>query len=360
MTEEMSAEQAPLATRLFTAMLGAYELSTVYLGLRLGCYTSLAASGPANAGELAERCGIHPRYAREWLEQQAVAGFLTVNDASAGPAERVYALPEPHAELADPDGELAAMAFMHAGIGSVTARLVDVFRSGGGLAYAEYGADVRAGQAAFMRGTYPELLPAVLRAAISATSSTGDAAWTPDRIADLGCGAGWSSLALADAYPDMRVDGLDTDGDCVAEARANAVSAGVAGRVAFEVCDAAEPALAGRYDVAFFCDVLHDLARPVEALAAARQLLTDRGFVVVVDEAVSDAFVAPGDQLQRGLYVASVLHCLPVGMAEQPSAGTGALMRTDTLAGYAAKAGFDYLRELPAESGGMRAYVLVP
>jgi 2-polyprenyl-3-methyl-5-hydroxy-6-metoxy-1,4-benzoquinol methylase len=350
--------EVPLPTRLFESMLGAYELSTVYLGVRLGCYAALAADGPANAAELAERCGFHARYAREWLEQQAVSGFLDVDDPAADAAVRRYVLPEAHAALADPAGTVAAMAFMHAGIGSVTTRLVDVFRRGTGLAYADYGADTRDGQSGFVRDTYPTLLPAVLRASIAAT---GHADWSPERIVDLGCGVGWSSLALADAYPDLRVDGLDSDVACIGEARANAVAAGVQDRVSFEVCDAADPAAATghQYDAAFFCDVLHDLARPVEALASARELLTERGFVVVVDEAAGEAFVAPGDQLQRGLYVASVLHCLPVGMAEQPSAATGALMRVDTLRGYAREAGFAHVRELPVEAGaGMRAYLL--
>ena len=367
--------EVPLPTRLFTAMLGAYELSTVYLGVRLGCYASLAGEGAANAAELAARCGIHPRYAREWLEQQAVSEFLVVDDPAGDAEVRRYALPPEHAELADPDGGLAAMAYMHVGIGSVTSRLVDAYREGTGLAYAEYGADVRAGQAGFVREAYPMLLPRVVRAAVgsvvaesvarggaAAGSVTGGGTaelWTPERIADIGCGAGWSSLALADAYPEVRVDGLDTDAACIEEARANAVAAGVADRVTFEVCDAAEPKLARRYDVAIFCDVLHDLARPVDALAAARELLTARGVAVVVDEAASDEFTAPGDQLQRGLYVASVLHCLPVGMSEQPSAGTGALMRMSTLRSYAREAGFSDVRELSVTQGaGMRAYLL--
>lgn len=360
----MSEGAVPLATRLFTAMLGAYELSTVYLGVRLGCYASLAADGPADAAELAARCGIHPRYAREWLEQQAVCEFLVCDDPAADPEVRRYALPPEHADLADPDGGLAAMAYMHAGIGSVTARLVEAYRAGTGLAYAEYGADVRAGQAGFVRDEYRTLLPSVIRAAVAESRpgrGEGDELdWTPERIADVGCGGGWSSLALAHAYPDVRVDGLDTDVACIEEARANAAAASVSERLSFEVCDAAEPGPAGRYDVAVFCDVLHDLSRPVEALAAARDLLTERGFVVVVDEAAGDVFTAPGDPLQRGLYVASVLHCLPVGMSQQPSAGTGAVMRFGTLCAYAREAGFADVRELPVGDGaGMRAYLLL-
>jgi hypothetical protein len=33
---------------------------------------------------------------------------------------------------------------------------------------------------------------------------------------------------------------------------------------------------------------VHDLARPVEALAAMRRLLTDRGTVLIVDERVAE------------------------------------------------------------------------
>ena len=63
-----------LAGRLMAAALGALDTQTVYLGDRLGLYRSLAEEGPATPTELAERAGIHPRYAREWLEHQAVGG----------------------------------------------------------------------------------------------------------------------------------------------------------------------------------------------------------------------------------------------------------------------------------------------
>src|SRR5687767_1925381 len=67
------ARRDDLAGRLMTAALGALEMQAVYLGDRLGLYRSLAEEGPATPAELAERAGIHPRYAREWLEQQSVA-----------------------------------------------------------------------------------------------------------------------------------------------------------------------------------------------------------------------------------------------------------------------------------------------
>ena len=83
MTIEMTRDG--FAERVFTAMLGAFEVASIYLGEKLGLYAALAEGGPATSGELAERAGIAERYAREWLEQQAAVGYLTVDDAGARP-----------------------------------------------------------------------------------------------------------------------------------------------------------------------------------------------------------------------------------------------------------------------------------
>src|SRR4029450_3197113 len=66
------------AERLFQASLGFVEVLATYLGDRLGWYKALAAGGPANTDELVARAGGSARYAREWLEQQAVTGVLAV------------------------------------------------------------------------------------------------------------------------------------------------------------------------------------------------------------------------------------------------------------------------------------------
>ncbi|MGA9161540.1 MAG: hypothetical protein WB297_11860 [Actinomycetota bacterium] len=63
-----------LVERLFSAGLGMAEVLTVYLGDSLGLYGVLRDGGPMTPAELASATGIHERYAREWLEQQAAAG----------------------------------------------------------------------------------------------------------------------------------------------------------------------------------------------------------------------------------------------------------------------------------------------
>ncbi|MEJ7652006.1 MAG: SAM-dependent methyltransferase, partial [Chloroflexia bacterium] len=86
-----------LVARLFEAAIGMMEIVSVYLGDRLGLYSHLADAGDSTSVELAERAGTDERYTREWLEQQAVAGFLAVDAVGADPQARRYSLPPGHA-----------------------------------------------------------------------------------------------------------------------------------------------------------------------------------------------------------------------------------------------------------------------
>src|SRR3712207_4753478 len=109
-----------LAERLFAATLGALELFSIYIGAELGLYRTLETHGPSTAPELAERACIAPRYAREWLEQQAVAGLLDADDLAAPADARRYALAPEHARVlvhAEDPAHVAPFAHMLAGIG---------------------------------------------------------------------------------------------------------------------------------------------------------------------------------------------------------------------------------------------------
>ncbi len=108
--------------------------------------------------------------------------------------------------------------------------------------------------------------------------------------------------------------------------------------------------------VKFFA-ALHDLSRPVDALRAAKRMLKDGGAVVIADERVQETFTAPNPD-ERLFYAWSVLFCLPTGMADQPSAGTGAVMRMDTLRRYASDAGFGAVEVVPIQNDFWRFYRL--
>ena len=346
-----------LVERLFGATIESLELFSVYLGTELGLYGALEQHGPLTAPELAERAAIAPRYAREWLEQQAVAGFLEVEDAGAATDDRRYALPPEHARVLAHPGDMAHVApFAHliAGIGGVIGRVADAYRTGDGVPYSEYGEAFRHGQGHINRPAYTHELPDEWLGAmpdVAARLRAGGA-----RVADAGCGQGWSTLAVARAFPDAQVDGFDADPGSIADARRHADVP----NAVFHTADADAVAQHGPYDLVLILETLHDLARPVEALAAARAGLAAGGTVLVVDEKVADEFAAPGDEVERMMYGWSVVHCLPTQLVEQPSAAIGTVMRADTVRECAAAAGFSRVSVLPVENDLFRLYRLDP
>jgi len=349
-----------LAERVFLGALAAYESMIVHLGDRLGLYRALDGSDGLTSAELGEATGTQERYVREWLEQQAVAGFLEVEDAAAPAAERRFRLPGGHADVLVERESLAYMtplARYGVSFAGALEAIEGAFRGGGGVDWEMYGDLARSAQAEINRPAFTHLLGSEWLPAIPDVHARLHAD-PPARVADVACGAGWSSIGIARAYPNVRVDGLDLDEPSIAEARANAAEAGVADRVDFQVRDAGDPALAGAYDLVTMFEALHDLSQPVAALRAMRGLAGEDGAVLVMDERVADAFTAPGDEVERVMYAYSVLCCLPAGLADTPSAGTGTVMRADTLRRYAAEAGFAEVEILPIENDVFRFYRL--
>jgi SAM-dependent methyltransferase len=231
--------------------------------------------------------------------------------------------------------------------------VLEAFRSGEGVPYTAFDADFLEGQGDMNRVQFVNSLAAEWMPALSDLHERLTAG---GRIADVACGVGFSTLALARAYPQAEVDGLDLDRASVELARANAEREGV--EVGFEARDAADPGLRGHYDLVTCFEAIHDMARPVEALRAMRRLLAEGGAVLVGDERVADRFTAPGDEVERVMYGFSIFHCLAVGREEQPSAETGTAMRADTLRGYAEQAGFTHFEVLPIENDFWRFYRL--
>ena len=165
---------------------------------------------------------------------------------------------------------------------------------------------------------------------------------------------------MALAYPEVRVDGYDLDEASIDLAKRNATESGVADRVSFYARDAGDIANAGKYDLVTVFEALHDMSQPVSALSAIRSLVKDGGAVLVVDENVAERFTAPGDLVERMMYGWSIGMCLPNGLAESPSAGTGTVMRPATLGAYAKDAGFARVEILPIEHDFFRVYRLYP
>ena len=343
------------ADRVFEATLGYFQILSIYLGLRLGLYEALAEE-PLTADALAARAGIDARYAREWCEQQATTGTV---DADVTREPHVFRLRDDAAEsLLDQDSVsyLGATIRQLASLRALIDPVVEAYRTGAGLAADAFGAESADGQGGSNRPVYLTTLPTEWLPNIEPFHTKLSAGTTT--VIDIGCGHGWSSIALAQAYPDATVDGYDPDAYSLEQARTHAVTYGVADRVRFHTTDAA--AIDQTADLAMAFECVHDMPDPVSVLGAARRALTDDGAMLVVDERTRDRFDGTPDARDAYYYGWSLFDCLPAGRAQTPSAATGTVMRPDTLRGYAEAAGFSRFEVLPIEHDAFRLYLLRP
>lgn len=391
-----------LAGRLLTAGLGMTQMLSIYIGDRLGWYRALADGSARTSAQLAEATSTDERYAREWLEQQAVFGLLEATDAgsdvgagtapgagdgtgvgsggagagstadaaanagaaaseaaAAAAGARTFRLPPAAAEVLTDEHSLAYMAPFARTLTAAAVRmpeLLDAYRSGDGVGWAEYGADMRESQADANRPWFESRLADVLRSVPELKSALERPG---ARVAEIGFGGGHASIALALGFPDAAITGFDVDEASVTLARQNAADAGVHDRIDFHLANGAD--LAGSFDVVFAFECVHDMAQPVPVLAAARAALAPGGVMIVVDEAVADEFTAPGDETEQLMYGFSLLVCLPDGRSHTPSEATGTVMRRSILESYARRAGFAAVDVLPIEGfAAFRFYALRP
>jgi 2-polyprenyl-3-methyl-5-hydroxy-6-metoxy-1,4-benzoquinol methylase len=353
--------EAAFGARIREAAVGAFETASLVIGLRLGLFDGLRAGGPQTASELAARTHTAARPVREWLEQAAAAGFLELASAADDPDARRFALPDAHARvLLDRDtgvflGTLPIQVY--AALQSIDL-VVESVRTGSGFPFAAAGDDMRTGEGEGNRAAYlgplgREWLPSI------ADLDARLRAMPPARIADLGCGYGWSSVGMALAYPLVSVDGVDLDEASVEVASRHAREAGVADRVRFALGDAAAPPLDGPYELVTIFEAFHDMSQPVRILARARQLLADGGSVLIIDSRTNERFEPPSDLQERYWYGWSVMECLH-GSLQGGGVGTGTVMRPGTLRGYAHEAGLSRVEVLPIEHESWRFYRLRP
>jgi 2-polyprenyl-3-methyl-5-hydroxy-6-metoxy-1,4-benzoquinol methylase len=350
-----------LSGRIFNATLEAFDLFAVYLGDRLGYYRALAdteTNGAVTSAELGERTGTNERYAREWLEQQAITDILICENPAAEPAERRYRMPSDYtAVFTDPDNSLTMTPMAQIFVGAVTPmpQILAAYRTGGGVPYEDYGPDLAEGQGGTTRPMFRHQLAQEWIAAMPDVTARLQAD-PPARVADIGMGVGWSSIALAQAFPKITVDGYDLDAASVASATDNAAAEGMQDRVRFHHRDAGDADLAGSYDFALAVECIHDMPNPVPVLAAMRRLVGPGGTVLIVDEKAADRFAPPGDEVERYFYGFSLFHCLPVGMTEPDSVATGTVIREPTMRDFAEQAGFSSVEVLPVASDVFRMY----
>lgn len=323
---------------------GAVTIHLCTLGERLGLFQDLAQNGPADADTFAARTDVDPRYAREWLEGLAAAGYLDYD-----PATQHFSLPPEHARpLAEDSHPLYQGAFWNLLTYSMAPldQLVEAFRTGGGVP-----------QSAFS----PELYKTMQRSSGLRYHNFLLQSWLPDMpdvvamlergvdVADIGCGRGTALTLMAEAYPQSRFVGYDAFPPQVEGANETAAAAGLADKLRFEVLDASAE-IPADFDVIFTFDVIHDMAKPREALANIRRHLKPGGIYVLQEITAADARHENRGPEATMKYGMSLTYCMTTSLANHGE-GLGTLgMPEKVVRELCAEAGFGAVRKLPCSN----------
>ncbi len=323
-----AARRQALQARLVQDLAAAHSAALVVLGDRLGLYRALAA-GRLTPAALAERTGTHERYVREWLRNQAAAGYVE-HDTPSGS----YGLSEEQAAVLareDAPGFVPPAFQLAVGLAAGLDAVAEAFRSGGGVPPGRYGADVDAGIAGGSRALWTgRLVEKWLPSDVADRLRAGGAA------ADLGCGRGDAVRALAGAFPAARLVGIDASPPAIASAARDPGPAN-----ARFVVGSVPELEAGAYDLVTCIDALHDLPAPADAAARVRMSLADGGCALVVEPCVE--WSGGPDALARLVSALSVLYCVPVGRSGGGE-GRGAMEGEPSLLALLSAAGFSRVR----------------
>ena len=287
---------------------GLFASVLAIVGDRLGLFTALSEYGPASADELAARATVDKRYALEWLHGMHAAGTLELD------GDGRFVLPAEHAQVLAAEGG----PFFMAGAFELTYgylqpidRLIEAFRSGGGVPQAAYPRETWDGMCRFSRPFYNHQL---VQQWIPAIDGLAERMETGARWADVGCGAGHALIRLADTYPNSTFVGYDQFDRQLELARQAAVEAGVQDRVQFELLDAAG-GMPERFDVISTFDVVHDAIDPGALVGAIRRALVDDGIYFLLEINSADDPAENVGPLATLMYGCSLLYCMTTSLA---------------------------------------------
>lgn len=315
------------------------------MGYSLGLFETLdRLNRPATADEIAEKSGLSERYVREWLGIMACGEIVHIADDAAH--EPRFVLPEEH-------GDLLTRRAKHMNLGVYTQEIpiltqtamADVmkgFHTGEGVSYDNYlkfqGFMAELADAKHRRVLVDQFLPSVDKGKMVEKLKSGI------HVCDLGCGTGVAAMVMAEAFPDSGFTGLDCSSYALDKAKE---IAGVKGldNLEFILADAASfqkmKAFHERFDYITAFDAIHDQTRPGETLKNICAMLKPGGAFSMVDIAASSAISGNLDHpMGPFLYTVSLMHCMPVGLADK-GAGLGMMWGREKAEEMLKAAGFE-------------------
>ena len=317
---------------------GAMSVPTVRLGFRLGLFDALAEAS-ASASELAAKAGnLHERYVREWALAQTAGGYVDYDPAT----DRFSLSPEQAMVFVNRDSPvyLAGAFELVAAMIEAEPKVEECFRCGTGVRWGDHAGCLFCATGAFFR---PGYVNNIVQAWIPALDGMEDRLRSGAKVADVGCGVGFSTLLMADAYPESRFVGFDFHAPSIEEARRHAAGHGYGDRVRFEVAAAKEIAEEG-FDLITMYDCLHDMGDPRGCATHMRRILAPGGTWMIVEPIAGDAPADNMNPVGRLYYNASTMICVPTSLDQEVGEALGAQAGEGRLAGSGRAGGFETVR----------------
>lgn len=318
---------------------GVFSVPTVRIGLRLGLFEALHEGGPATAAELAARSGgLSERYVREWALAQAANGYAlhdAATDRFSLSAEQALVF-----VVKDSPVYLAGAFELAAAMIEAEPKVEECFRQGSGVRWGDHAGCLFCATGQFFRPGYVNNIVQNWLPALDGVESKLRAG---ARVADVGCGVGFSTLLMAKAYPQSSFVGFDFHEPSIAAARDHASTHGFGDRVRFEAVAAKDIAEEG-FDLVTMYDCLHDMGDPRGCATQMRRILADDGTWMVVEPNAGDTPADNMNPVGRLFYNASTMICIPTSLDQEVGEGLGAQAGETRLSEVIRSGGFTSVR----------------
>jgi ubiquinone/menaquinone biosynthesis C-methylase UbiE len=321
---------------------GASSLAMVRMGDALGLYRALHTKGPMTSIELAEMAKVDARYLREWLSHQASSNYLSYDPESARfslPPEQamVFAIQDSPVYLMGGFDLMAAML-------DNQPKVQAAFKSGGGVAWGDQAGCMFCAVARFFRPGYHNHLVSAWLPVLDGVIKKLE---TGARVADVGCGHGWSTVEMAKAFPNSQFIGYDFHPGSIEKAKAHAETHGVSANTRFGV-GLAKDYPGKDFDLVTCFDCLHDMGDPAGASAHIRKSLKENGTWMIVEPMAGDRLEQNLNPVSRLFYAASTMVCVPTSLSQEVGTALGAQAGEAKLREVILKGGFKSVRRATA------------
>jgi 2-polyprenyl-3-methyl-5-hydroxy-6-metoxy-1,4-benzoquinol methylase len=318
----------------FVAGLNEASLMLMYsVGHRTGLFDAMDGLDWSTSARIAEAAALDERYVREWL-----GAMVTGKVVDYRPDDATYRLPAEHARWltrrVSPENVAVTSQWLSV-LGCVESRIVETFKTGGGLGYECF----HRFHETMAEESSQTVVSALQEHILPLSDGLADNLDRGIRALDVGCGSGRAACRLAEAFPNSDFTGYDLCEDAVEAANALAREQGLT-NLRFEVRDITHLDEPGSYDLVTAFDVVHDQKDPVAVLANIHSVLKPGGTFLMQD-------IAGSSYLEKNLdhpigpfgYTVSTMHCMTVSLA-QGGAGLGTMWGEELAEQMLIEAGF--------------------